>query len=217
MDRERRILDAAAEAFHEKGFHGVGVDTIGSRAGLSGPSLYRHFSGKDEILATLLNEAMDELMSATVPVHGEPEKDLDRALHHHVTYALEHRHLVNLYQRDVRSLAEPWRRPFDRRRAQYIAKWEELFSRRYPGEERIPAVTQAVLGTIFSVSYWPPRIVASIDAEEVLRTLVTTGLRGLEVAPNSSREGVESAPTGIYPPAARAVSPPPDTAPGGSR
>lgn len=217
MDRERRILDAAAEAFHEKGFHGVGVDAIGTRAGLSGPSLYRHFSGKDEILATLLNEAMDELMSATVPVYGEPEKDLDRALHHHVTYALEHRHLVNLYQRDVRSLAEPWRRPFDRRRAQYIAKWEELLSRRYPGEQRIPAVTQAVLGTIFSVSYWPPRIVASIDAAEVLRTLVTCGLRGLDVAPNSSREGIETAPTGIHPQAARAISPPPDTAPGGSR
>src|SRR5882757_5597185 len=116
MSRDRAILDAAAEAFYEKGFHGVGVDELGKRAGLSGPSLYRHFSGKDEILATLLNEALDELVSATVPVHGDPEQDLDRAVRHHITFAVEHRELVNLYQRDVRSLADPWRRPFDRRR-----------------------------------------------------------------------------------------------------
>ncbi|MDX6428827.1 MAG: hypothetical protein QOE54_1193, partial [Streptosporangiaceae bacterium] len=38
MGRDRAILDAAAEAFYEKGFHGVGVDELGARAGLSGPS-----------------------------------------------------------------------------------------------------------------------------------------------------------------------------------
>ena len=58
MDRDRKILDTAAAVFYEKGFHGVGVDELGTRAGLSGPALYRHFSGKDEILATLFNEAL---------------------------------------------------------------------------------------------------------------------------------------------------------------
>lgn len=181
MDRERRILEAATEAFYEKGFHGVGVDEIGKRAGLSGPSLYRHFSGKDEILATLLNEALDELVSATVPVHGDPEQDLDRAIRHHITFAVEHRELVNLYQRDVRSLADPWRRPFDRRRAQYTARWEELLGHRYPDAgHRIPVAAQAILGMVFSVSGWPRRTAQSTDVEETLRLLTTTGLPGLE-------------------------------------
>lgn len=180
MDRERKILEAAANAFHDKGFHGVGVDEIGTQAGLSGPSLYRHFSGKHEILATLLNEALDELMSATVPVHGDPEKDLDRALRHHIGYALEQRQLVNLYQRDVRSLEDPWRRPFNRRRNQYTARWEELFRLRYPhAESRVPTVTQAVLGMIFSISYWPRRVADSTDVEDVLDGLIVEGIRSL--------------------------------------
>jgi AcrR family transcriptional regulator len=180
VDRERRILDAATQAFHDKGFHGVGVDEIGSRAGLSGPSLYRHFSGKDEILATLLNEALNELMSATKPVHDDPERDLDRALKHHISYAVHNAQLVNIYQREVRSLADPWRRPFDRRRRQFTARWEELFLRCYPDlDDALPAVTQAVLGMIFSVSYWPPRTVRSKDTESVLAILVSGGLASM--------------------------------------
>jgi nicotinamide mononucleotide adenylyltransferase len=37
----------------------------------SGLALYRHFSGKDEILAALFNEALDELLSATAMVYED--------------------------------------------------------------------------------------------------------------------------------------------------
>lgn len=177
---DRRILDAAADAFHEKGFHGVGVDELGLRAGLSGPSLYRHFSGKDEILATLLNEAMDELLSATVPVHDDPEQDLDRALRHHIAFALANRRLVTLYQRDARSLAEPWARAFGRRRGQYTRRWEELVARRFPelGPDAVAAVTQACLGTVFSVAAWPDRALAAPDLEGLITGLLSRGIHG---------------------------------------
>src|ERR1700704_2003650 len=88
VDRERQILDAAAALFYEKGFHGVGVDEIGERVGVSGPALYRHFAGKDEILATLFNEAMDELISATAAVFDDPQRDLERLIRHHVDFSI---------------------------------------------------------------------------------------------------------------------------------
>ncbi|AJE87305.1 TetR family transcriptional regulator [Streptomyces albus] len=177
MSRDRVILKAAAEAFYEKGFHGVGVDELGARAGLSGPSLYRHFSGKDEILATLLNEAMDELISATVPVHDDAERDLRRALEHHVAFAVRHRHLVNLYQREVRSLVDPWKRAFHRRRGQYTARWASLFARRFPalGSAQVAAMTQACLGMIFSLSYWPAQTLEDIDVQPLLLDLMAHG------------------------------------------
>jgi AcrR family transcriptional regulator len=180
VDRDRRILDAAAAAFHEKGFHGVGMDELGSRAGLSGPSLYRHFSGKHEILATLLNEAMDELLSATVPVHDDPERDLDRALRHHVRFAAQHRHLVTLYQREVRSLADPWAKAFTRRRRQYTERWEHLMARRLPqlAPQAVAATTQAVLATVFSVAAWPAQARAVPDVESLVMALVDRGLEG---------------------------------------
>jgi AcrR family transcriptional regulator len=163
LSRRRVILTAAAEAFHEKGFHGVGVDAIGRRAGLSGPALYRHFSGKDHILATLLDEAMDELAGALVPVLPDPEADLERALRHHVDFAIRERHLVGLYQRDSRNLAEPWQSAFATRTRAYTKAWEELVAAAHPGAapSQVPAATQAALGMLFSVWSWPDRIVTT--------------------------------------------------------
>lgn len=51
-----RILDAALTLFSEKGYDGVGVDEIAEAAGLKGPSLYRHYKGKKEILNAVIDK-----------------------------------------------------------------------------------------------------------------------------------------------------------------
>ncbi|HEY9523294.1 MAG TPA: TetR/AcrR family transcriptional regulator, partial [Thermopolyspora sp.] len=159
MDKDRKILDAAAVVFHEKGFHGAGVDELGKRAGLSGPALYRHFSGKDEILAALFNEAMDELVSATAVSHDDPFQDLDRLIRHHIGYTMSRRQLVDVFQCEERSLADPWKRHFAHRRRQYVARWETVVARCAPDAdpEEIAAITQSILGLIFSIARWPPK------------------------------------------------------------
>ena len=180
--RDRQILDAAAALFYEKGFHGVGVDEIGKQVGISGPALYRHFAGKDEILATLFNEAMDELISATASVYEEPQRDLERLIRHHVEFSISHRHLVNVYQREDRSLVEPWRRHFDRRMRQYAGRWEATLRRCFPdaSDQHIAAGTQAALGLIHSVAYWPTKLVrGDDDLPDFLCRLVTEGLSTL--------------------------------------
>lgn len=184
MDRDRKILDTAAAVFYEKGFHGVGVDELGTRAGLSGPALYRHFSGKDEILATLFNEALDELLSATAPVYSDPAKDLERLIRHHVTFAVENRHLVNVYQREDRSLVDPWERHFDRRRRHYIERWEAIVSRCFPraAPAEIAAGTQACLGVIFSVAYWPAKLAEMQGLAELVADFARKGLTALSAA-----------------------------------
>jgi len=52
-----RILEAALTLFAEKGYDGVGVDLIAERVGLKGPSLYKHFKGKADILDALIEQA----------------------------------------------------------------------------------------------------------------------------------------------------------------
>lgn len=49
-----RILDSALTLFSEKGYDGVGVDLIAENAGIKGPSLYKHFKGKEDILDALI-------------------------------------------------------------------------------------------------------------------------------------------------------------------
>ncbi|OIH85233.1 TetR family transcriptional regulator [Arthrobacter sp. UCD-GKA] len=186
MGRERDILRAAADTFYEKGFHGVSVDELGKRAGLSGPALYRSFSGKDEILSTLLNEALDELMSATIPVHDDPAKDLERAIRHHVDFALRQGPMVGIYQREVRSLVDPWKRAFYHRRQLYSDRWEELFLRRYPHLDAATAAiaTQSTLGTIFSIPHWPGRMRNSATILEQTLALLAHGHQALEPIKN---------------------------------
>lgn len=52
-----RILESALTLFSEKGYDGVGVDLIAENAGIKGPSLYKHFKGKEEILDALIERA----------------------------------------------------------------------------------------------------------------------------------------------------------------
>jgi AcrR family transcriptional regulator len=182
VERERRILDAAATLFSEKGFHGVGMDELGVRAGLSGPALYRHFAGKNDILAALLNEAMDELLPATAPVLDDPVAELSRMIRHHVAFAVDHRSVVDVYLREARSLQEPWRRHVDRRRRHYLQRWRAAVARRYPrsAEEDVAGATQACLGVVLSVAHWPARLTRLPQVVDLVERFATEGLRTLE-------------------------------------
>ncbi|MDD6442734.1 MAG: TetR/AcrR family transcriptional regulator [bacterium] len=55
MPTKERILYAALDLFSEKGYDGVGVDLIAENAGLKGPSLYRHYKGKEDIFRSLID------------------------------------------------------------------------------------------------------------------------------------------------------------------
>lgn len=58
MSTKERILYAALNLIAEKGYDGVGVDLIAEHAGLKGPSLYRHFKGKEDIFNSLIDLVM---------------------------------------------------------------------------------------------------------------------------------------------------------------
>lgn len=60
MTRED-ILDAAAQVFRQKGFHGASMAAIAEAVNLQKASLYHHVSSKQEILLALLERALGML------------------------------------------------------------------------------------------------------------------------------------------------------------
>lgn len=184
MERERAILDAAAELFYESGFHGVGMDAIGGRAGLSGPAIYRTFSGKDEILATLLHETLDHLIASSSVVSDDPQHDLEELIRHEVEVTVANRHLISIYQREVRSLVEPWKRQYLRRMQTYADRWESAVRRRYTeaSDERVVMSVQAVLGLIHSVTFWPSSVLNSMNLTGFVQSLALESLDALDHA-----------------------------------
>jgi AcrR family transcriptional regulator len=55
------ILDAAAQVFRRKGYHGASMADIAKAVNLQKASLYHHVSSKQEILLALLDRALDLL------------------------------------------------------------------------------------------------------------------------------------------------------------
>ena len=58
MTREE-ILEAAAQVFRKKGFHGASMEDIAKAVNLQKPSLYHHVASKQEILLALLERALE--------------------------------------------------------------------------------------------------------------------------------------------------------------
>src|SRR5687768_1975908 len=63
-DRKATIVAAAADLFAANGSAAVGIDGIGAAVGVSGPAIYRHFAGKDAVLAAVLLDATASIADA---------------------------------------------------------------------------------------------------------------------------------------------------------
>lgn len=59
QERYDAILDAARRLFVSQGYEHTTIDDIGVAAGITGPGIYRHFTGKQEILAKLVEQGID--------------------------------------------------------------------------------------------------------------------------------------------------------------
>jgi TetR/AcrR family transcriptional repressor of mexJK operon len=57
QERRRAILQAALHVFGEKGYDGASMDDVAQATGLSKGALYGYFSGKDDLLAAVIENA----------------------------------------------------------------------------------------------------------------------------------------------------------------
>jgi len=181
MGRDETILQAATNLFYEKGFDGVGVDDIGSKAGITGPAIYRHFKGKDEILATLFDRAVDALLVRVGGTFDDPQDELAHLIEAHAAFVLEHHKLASIWWREDRSLAQPYRRRHARREQQYLDMWTDCLARCYPERSRdeLTAATFAATGMLNSVGNWSRKAQQVDDLPDFLMQLALGGLNVL--------------------------------------
>ncbi|MFN8411866.1 MAG: TetR/AcrR family transcriptional regulator [Anaerolineales bacterium] len=66
------ILDAAAQVFRQKGFHGASMSAIADAVNLQKASLYHHVSSKQEILLALLDRALAMLIDYIGGIASQP-------------------------------------------------------------------------------------------------------------------------------------------------
>ncbi|GAA4633538.1 TetR/AcrR family transcriptional regulator [Actinoallomurus vinaceus] len=77
-DARARLLRAAEAMFYEQGIGNTGIDALTARAGVGKMSLYRHFAGKDELVAETLRQRDERHRAWLLP--DEPGDPRDRLL-----------------------------------------------------------------------------------------------------------------------------------------
>jgi len=124
--RREQILATAAELFAARGFHGVSVADLGAACGISGPALYKHFVSKDAVLAEMLVSISEELLSVgreRVAAAAEPAAALGALVDWHVDFALRHRPLIVVQDRDWQSLPGEARERVRALQREYVDLW----------------------------------------------------------------------------------------------
>jgi AcrR family transcriptional regulator len=75
----RKIRKAATELFYREGT-AIGVHDLAQRAGVSKPSIYRHFGSKEGLLEDVLRQRSDRVVAWLRAASHEPSDPVERAL-----------------------------------------------------------------------------------------------------------------------------------------
>ena len=159
MSRRRdQILATAAELFAARGFHGVSVAELGAACGVTGPALYKHFATKDALLAEMLVSISEELLAegrARVAAADGPADALTRLVDWHVDFAVRHRALIVVQDRDWSSLPAEARERVRELQRTYVALWAAELGRLRPGldDDTARASAHAAFGLINSTPH----------------------------------------------------------------
>ncbi len=124
----RKLLDAAALEFGEKGFHEASISAITRRAGTALGSFYTYFDSKDAIFRALVQD-----MSAQVARHaGEAVKpetgafEIERAaLHAFLDFAREHKEIYRIIDEAEFVDPESFRRHYETTAARILDRLQK--------------------------------------------------------------------------------------------
>jgi AcrR family transcriptional regulator len=162
--RREQILQAAAQLFAERGSRAVGMDDVGAAVGVTGPAIYRHFAGKDAMLAEMLLRISERLLaggSERVAAAGnDPAAQLRALIDFQVEFALDNPALITVQDRDLGSLPDAEAAQVRRLQRRYVEVWVTVLARLHPGADAAAcrARAHAVFGLINSTPHSAGRL-----------------------------------------------------------
>jgi AcrR family transcriptional regulator len=101
-NRRELILAAAADLFAKHGYAKVGMGDLANAVGIAPSALYRHFTGKQDVLAKVLAAGLAPVRELVL---GLDLADPAAAVAELASCALDQRHLGLMWQREARELS----------------------------------------------------------------------------------------------------------------
>jgi AcrR family transcriptional regulator len=178
--RREELLSAATLLFRERGYHAVSMEEIGASAGIAGPSIYRHFAGKADILIAAgfrMGERLHIEADRALREAADPADALDRLVESYVDTVLRTGNLMALFASESISMAERDAKELLRVQRSYVAEWVKLLIEIAPtlGEREARITVHAAL-TIVNDLTRTPRVAARPGIAAELAGLAATVL-----------------------------------------
>lgn len=123
------IIQAAAQIFRQKGYHGTSMQDIANAVHLQKASLYHHVTGKQDILITILDQALDLLIDDLIAVsksEQSPQEKVREAMRTYVIRLTGDLDLATVLLMEHRSLDDELRMIHINRRDRFEALWREI-------------------------------------------------------------------------------------------
>ncbi|MDN3380353.1 MULTISPECIES: TetR/AcrR family transcriptional regulator [unclassified Pseudoalteromonas] len=103
--RREQVLEAAADCFKRKGYHGAGMAEISKTAGMSAGHIYNYFASKEAIIESIIERDMEEMFSIFQQFEDQPG-DLVTVLLDGLDHGVERHTDINQGSLDLEMLAE---------------------------------------------------------------------------------------------------------------
>jgi AcrR family transcriptional regulator len=129
-NRRQLIVAAAADLFSRKGYASVGMGDVAEAVAIGPSALYRHFRGKQDLLAAVVGGALKTLDDAIAVAENDQSSDVAATL---AAVVLRHRGVGVLWQREARQLSGADRAKFRAAVEQIASRFAALIRARRPG------------------------------------------------------------------------------------
>ena len=177
--RREALLDAAARLFAERGYSGTSIEDLGAAAGVSGPALYKHFVGKQAMLAAILVDASEGLFSGGQEVlsRSSGAEALRALVTFHADFALDNADVIRVQDRDLEKLPDDDRHTVRTLQRRYVELWVDVLESLEPGLERSVLRTRA--HAVFGLLNSTPHSGLSLDRTTLRAELERMALAAL--------------------------------------
>ncbi|MGE5175417.1 MAG: TetR/AcrR family transcriptional regulator [Hyphomicrobiales bacterium] len=111
--RRKEIAQAALEVMSRHGLRGLSIAAVARRVGLSPSAIYRHYTGKDQMLDAALDHLREVFLGNVAAGRAETEDPMERlraVVRRHLAFFLENIALPRIIFSDESIAARPHRR-----------------------------------------------------------------------------------------------------------
>jgi TetR/AcrR family transcriptional regulator, cholesterol catabolism regulator len=180
------ILEAAAQVFRQKGFHGASMADIAEAVNLQKASLYHHVSSKQEILFELLDRALELLLERISPIASmdlPADERLCRMIREYLQILAENTDLSAVLLFEHRSLEGRQHARHVPNRDKFENLWRDVLrdgvrTRQFVCDD-IPLSTRAILGILnWTITWYRPD--GSLTVEQIADNYSNLLLNGLK-------------------------------------